>query len=64
MERERPRKGWSRSQQGDLAAAEHLMVGHLHEVIEEDEVGHLLVRRVPGKGCGVGVRAGVILGLR
>ena len=44
----RPKKGWSRSEQGHLAAAEHLMVGHLDEVVEEDEVGDLLVRGVPG----------------
>ena len=48
MERDRPRKGWPRSEQGHLAAAEHLVVGHLDEVVEEDEVGHLLVRGIPG----------------
>ena len=40
--------GWSRSEQGDLAATEHLVVGHLDEIVEEDEVGDLLVRGVPG----------------
>ena len=39
-------RAWS--EQGDLVAAEHLMVGHLDEIVEEDEVGDLLVRGVPG----------------
>ena len=34
------------SEQGNLAAADHFLVGHPDEVVQEDKVGHAFVRRV------------------